>query len=61
MENNELSTEQQFFTDIAGILQAGRSQARQAVNTAMVQTYWLLGQRIVEQEQQGENRAEYGI
>lgn len=54
-----LTSEQQFFADIARILQAGRKQAQQAVNTAMVQTYWQLGQRIVEQEQQGEARAEY--
>jgi len=48
------------FADVAQILQAGRSQALRAVNTAMVQTYWKLGQRIVEEEQQGEARAEYG-
>jgi predicted nuclease of restriction endonuclease-like (RecB) superfamily len=53
-------TEQQFFSDIAHILQAGRKQAYQATNSIMVQTYWQLGQRIVEQEQQGEARAEYG-
>ncbi|WP_269902070.1 PDDEXK nuclease domain-containing protein [Paenalcaligenes faecalis] len=58
--SQSLSNEQQFFADIARILQTGRSQAYQAVNTAMVQTYWQLGQRIVEQEQQGEVRAEYG-
>lgn len=58
--SQSLSNEQQFFADIARILQTGRSQAYQAVNTAMVQTYWQLGQRIVEQEQQGEARAEYG-
>ncbi|WFE68606.1 PDDEXK nuclease domain-containing protein [Thiomicrospira sp. R3] len=54
------ATEQQFFADVVQILQAGRSQALRAVNTAMVQTYWQLGQRIVEEEQQGEARAEYG-
>lgn len=26
----------------------------------MIDTYWHIGQRIVEQEQQGEKRAEYG-
>jgi predicted nuclease of restriction endonuclease-like (RecB) superfamily len=31
-----------------------------AVNTAMVETYWHIGQLIVEDEQKGENRAEYG-
>lgn len=52
--------EQQFFTEIAQILQAGRQQAQQAVNTVMVQTYWQLGRRIVEYEQKGNIRAEYG-
>lgn len=54
------ATEQRFFADIAAILQVGRSQAHRAVNTAMLHTYWQLGQRIVEEEQQGEARAEYG-
>ncbi len=54
------STEQRFFADIARILQTGRGQAQRMVNTAMIRTYWQLGQRIVEEEQQGEARAEYG-
>lgn len=54
------ATERRFFADIARILQTGRSQAYRAVNTAMLQTYWQLGQRIVEEEQQGEARAGYG-
>jgi predicted nuclease of restriction endonuclease-like (RecB) superfamily len=53
-------TEQRFFADIAQILQTGRSQSYRAVNTAMLQTYWRLGQRIVEEEQHGLARAEYG-
>lgn len=52
--------EQRFFADIARILQAGRTQAQRTVNSVMVQTYWRLGQRIVEEEQQGDARAEYG-
>lgn len=54
------ATEQRFFADVAQILQGGRSQALRAVNTAMLQTYWQLGRRIVEEEQQGEARAGYG-
>jgi len=53
-------TEQRFFADIAQILQTGRSQSYRAVNTAMLQTYWRLGQRIVKEEQHGLARAEYG-
>ncbi|WPD24472.1 MAG: PDDEXK nuclease domain-containing protein [Candidatus Electrothrix scaldis] len=37
-----------------------RSRAYSAVNTAMVQAYWLIGKRIVEEEQNGKERAEYG-
>jgi predicted nuclease of restriction endonuclease-like (RecB) superfamily len=58
--DSSLTTEQRFFADIAQILQAGRNQTYSAVNTAMIQTYWQLGQRIVEEEQQGQARAEYG-
>lgn len=54
------AVEQRFYTDIELILQQGRSQAHRAVNSAMVQTYWQLGKRIVEEEQSGEARAEYG-
>jgi predicted nuclease of restriction endonuclease-like (RecB) superfamily len=42
------------------ILTQGRRQAMQAVNTAMVQTYWQVGREIVEEEQRGADRAKYG-
>ena len=49
-----------FFTDIAELLTAARSNAYRAVNSIMVETYWKIGQRIVEEEQNGKSRAEYG-
>ena len=49
-----------FFADVADILKAGRATAYRAVNVAMVETYWHMGQRIVEEEQQGKTRAGYG-
>ena len=49
-----------LYKDIRAILQTARSNAYRAVNTAMVDAYWLIGKRIVEEEQQGENRAQYG-
>jgi len=49
-----------FYSDIRQILQSARSQAYIAVNTAMVEAYWLIGKRIVEEEQQGKERAKYG-
>ena len=50
----------QFFSEIKAILEQGRQKAYSAINTAMVESYWLVGKRIVEEEQQGENRAAYG-
>jgi len=45
---------------IAHLVEQARGQIRQAVNSAMVQSYWHIGQMIVEHEQQGASRAEYG-
>lgn len=49
-----------LVNDIKRILSEARTQAYSAVNTAMVQAYWLIGKRIVEEEQRGEERAAYG-
>ena len=55
-----LTDEQQFFSEISELLQAGREIAYHSVNSVMVKTYWQIGKRIVEQEQQGKTRANYG-
>lgn len=52
--NNEL------YEQIRNILLTSRQKAYSAVNEAMVQAYWLIGKTIVEDEQNGHNRAEYG-
>ena len=49
-----------FHSDIKNILEQARSKARSAVNAAMVEAYWLIGRRIVEEEQLGQHKAEYG-
>lgn len=41
-------------------LSRGRAQVTAAVNSAMVQTYWEIGRDIVEFEQGGQKKAEYG-
>lgn len=51
---------QQFIQDIKTILNTARGNAYRAVNTTMVTAYWHIGQRIVEEEQEGKHRAEYG-
>ena len=46
--------------DIAELLEAARRNAARAVNALMTATYWEIGRRIVEFEQRGKKRAEYG-
>ena len=49
-----------FYNEIRHILHVARNKAYSAVNTAMVEAYWMIGKRIVEEEQLGEKRAGYG-
>ena len=46
--------------NIGSELSRGRERAVSAVNAAMVETYWHIGQYIVEFEQNGNEKAEYG-
>ena len=58
---SELSkSENLFYSEISELLKQARNMAYKTVNTIMVQTYWQIGKRIVEQEQDGQNRANYG-
>ena len=49
-----------LYANVKSILAATRQRAYTAVNFAMVESYWLIGQSIVEHEQHGEVRADYG-
>ena len=49
-----------LLKDLREIIARGRSMAYSAVNAAMINTYWKIGRRIVEEEQHGSKRAEYG-
>ena len=57
---NELTIYQSVIDDVKGIISSGMESAYNATNRAMVLTYWNIGRRIVEQEQNGNQRAEYG-
>lgn len=58
--NEPALPEEKLYSTIADIIQQARQQVRQAVNQQMVQAYWHIGRLIVEEEQQGQARAEYG-
>lgn len=59
-QNNQ-AVPQQLVDDVKLIVEKGLREAYRSVNTVSILTYWNVGKRIVEEEQHGESRAEYGI
>lgn len=59
-ELEKLSFTDNYIADIKQIFTCSREYVKSHVNYAMVYAYWLTGKRIVLQEQNGSNRAEYG-
>ena len=57
---NKHITNVSFITEIKDIINRAKQKAYSAINTAMIEAYWLVGRRIVEEEQGGASRAEYG-
>ncbi|MBR0310780.1 MAG: DUF1016 domain-containing protein, partial [Oscillospiraceae bacterium] len=60
MSGNIFIPYQDIYSEIKETLLLSRNQAYSAVNSAMVQAYWNIGRIIVEHEQNGSLRAEYG-
>lgn len=62
MEKKEIANKNDniLYTRIAEILERSRSFVATTVNTAMVKTYYEIGRIIVEDEQKGQIRADYG-
>ena len=50
----------QLIDNVGLALQCGRRKLASSVNATIVQTYWQIGKFIVEYEQHGNERAEYG-
>lgn len=55
-----LKSENSLFEKISALIESSRAHMAKAVNTAMVYTYYGIGQHIIEYEQKGEIRATYG-
>jgi predicted nuclease of restriction endonuclease-like (RecB) superfamily len=49
-----------FYDSIARVLSTARRKAYRAIDSCMVEAYWDVGRRIVEEEQHGKKRADYG-
>lgn len=57
---NDLVENDDLYLKIKNILQNARDNAYRHINFIMVEAYWNIGQQIVEEEQYGKDRAEYG-
>lgn len=55
-----VANEDDLFERISGLIEESRRRVAKTINTAMVYTYYGIGQYIVEFEQKGEYRAAYG-
>jgi hypothetical protein len=55
-----MSIQENVYTDIRSLILHARKTVAQSVNWAMVIAYWEIGKRIVEEEQRGQERADYG-
>ena len=57
MENNVTGD---FFDRVLEVLKNARKKAKMALNISMVYSYYEVGRMIIEEEQSGKQRAEYG-
>lgn len=60
IKKKQLENTALLYNKVRTVLKKARSSAQNAVNAAIVQAYWQIGRLIVEDEQGGEGRAEYG-
>jgi predicted nuclease of restriction endonuclease-like (RecB) superfamily len=60
MDKKIVSSLERLYNDVRSIIETARANAYRAVNFTMVQAYWNIGRTIVEEEQKGGNRADYG-
>ena len=51
---------QKFYKEVVELLNNARNKVKRTVDSIMTYTYYEVGRRIVEEEQKGEKRAEYG-
>ena len=60
MKNINITLRSEFLSEIKDIISQSRNNAIRSVDYCRVQMYWSIGKRILEEEQQGKERADYG-
>ena len=56
----DIELKKDIYEEIRGLLKSARENIVSTINSTMAKTYFLIGKKIVEEEQNGEERAEYG-
>lgn len=59
-QSRPATTYRELFSQISLLIEEGRKSATRQINTVLIATYWLMGMRIIEFEQEGKERAAYG-
>src|SRR5438132_10503608 len=59
-DENLCAAQPDFYQSVVDVVRVARSHAYRAINFVMVEAYWKVGRMIVEEEQLGKGRAEYG-
>jgi hypothetical protein len=59
-ENQALPESTNLYERVREILNEAKRNVARSVNTEMVRAYWLIGKTIIEHEQSGRERADYG-
>ena len=60
VKRHSIDSYQEALTDIKRLVQQARYASARAVNAVMIAAYWEIGRRIVQVEQKGKKRADYG-
>ena len=56
----DIEIKKDIYDEISNLLKEARKSIVSNINTTMTKTYFLIGKRIVEEEQNGNERATYG-
>lgn len=59
-KRHQVRVSDKLYQSVCRVIQEGRQVVSRVANWAMVETYWRVGCLIVEDEQQGKRKAEYG-
>ena len=61
MEDSKVQNINHLYNEVREIIATARQNAVRSVDFSRVQMYWQIGRRILEEEQKGKERADYGI